>query len=1387
MADKTAPPNTTRLPRLVKKTVARRESNEFHRSLTCDIPQRRVVLGPVYKQPLTKRVRLRMSGREVMGSPSGLETPKGERLNKIEAAIEEIRDMAKGQEDVIRRVGSMEHSMKLILDKLAELGNSGDERKTKRLPSRGKNTAHRERTGLSRQGAAEESRTRTRASRMKRDESGRFISKNETISVETTPVVSTESSKEESTPETTSEREQVSPMDRREQARRVTVNSPQKNEPGLIDQPLTAFKKITSAPTFDGIKDNPKQYRDEMRRLKKLYGWDIKTAMDHVEYGMTDMAARWFAMTFTRKGRRKPSLTWEGYELAFENRFMGEKYTNRIMSEIFELRQSGDTVEHIKRVIQLIDSLGGDPMPEERVIELCYQGMDADARMHLRAAKPRTTQELIEDVTDYDKTIRAKGWKQNAPTSVNQPRQPSRPNQHQPKENEVDKRRPSWTILCESCGKNGHYSRGCKNPDPPNVIKARKEEWAKSKPWLPLIREYESQKTAGKIRSLRSTAGSPQGQRELPEPDFETDVFGLTNRMNFVGTILGREEATKLEHPTFTTDYSGQNKMAIKPIYLQRVNEKQRSLARQYVLVDNLRTEAVMDTGATVSIIPLELVRQLACKPYKWIHGLLTCADNMSVNPHSMVRLKVVFKDRSTEIDMAVLDRKCEILLGENYAWKSGLTLCYEDGFCGFKHEFCHRHCNSNQQSTAQTEAQSELNAATLYRVELVEQDWKRTGTSYPVRLREDTSIPPTSRVRVPIYIEGEVDASEIMLMEPTNDSIVRPIGGLVNTDSVIEVHNISGQTVKVMKGEKIARASALSAHEPEDYNNLVRVGGNLEPEQEAMIQELLTKYSTVFVTRDSEIGCIRGIEHSIDTGENPPIRSKPYRISIREQETVKKLIDEMLEAKIIRPSTSPWASPIVLVKKKDSDTPRFCIDYRRLNAITTPDPFPIPDMNQVIETLSENRWFSKLDVKAMYWHIRMAKDSREKTAFVVHCGQYEFNVMPFGLVSAPMTAMRMMSYVTRGFEKWCFIFYDDVLIFTETFKEHYECLELMFERLAIHSIKLSAKKCEICVNTVGYLGFVVSNKGIEPDPAKVKTIREFQSPTDITQARAFIGMCVFYRRFIKNFSAIAKPIHDCTKKNQKFVWTEQAEQAMGRLKELLASHPILVHFSPAGEHEVKCDASNYAIGAVLTQKHGSDELSGTVAYASKGLTPAQRNYSTTHKECLAVVFAVGEWRYFLYGRKFKIITDHHSLCWLKSLKDPTQRLMRWILILQEYQFDIVYSKGKLHVEADACSRLCNVSDIDLRQDEELLPDYISPAKGKPMVCFVQNEQHIDIDITELQRQDGYCQEIMNSLLNPKGKNKPRRWAKFHIWKGTLYRQSNSDPKKLLAVVPVAA
>ena len=387
--------------------------------------------------------------------------------------------------------------------------------------------------------------------------------------------------------------------------------------------------------------------------------------------------------------------------------------------------------------------------------------------------------------------------------------------------------------------------------------------------------------------------------------------------------------------------------------------------------------------------------------------------------------------------------------------------------------------------------------------------------------------------------------------------------------------------------------------------------------------------------------------------------------------------MQETLQQGVIKQSSSPWASPVVLVAKKDGTT-RFCVDYRKLNAVTKLDVHPLPRIDDSLDLLAETRYFSTLDLASGYWQVGMDPESQEKTAFATHVGLYEFTVMPFGLCNAPATFQRLMERVLAGLSRErCIVYLDDILVMGTTFEEHIANLRAVFSRLA------KAGLCKLVCREVDFLGYVISSGEIATDPKKVSAVAEFPKPTDLRAVRAFLGLTSYYRRFVPGFSRVAQPLYALTRKNALFVRNEDCEKAFIRLKTQLTEAPVLAYPRFGQRFLLETDAAGAGLGAVLSQPE-EDGSVRPIVYASRTLQNSEKNYGISELEALGVVWAV---RHYIYGHPCTVYTDHQVLKSLLNTPQPSEKLARWGMALQELDLQIEYRPGKINARADALSR----------------------------------------------------------------------------------------------------
>ena len=485
---------------------------------------------------------------------------------------------------------------------------------------------------------------------------------------------------------------------------------------------------------------------------------------------------------------------------------------------------------------------------------------------------------------------------------------------------------------------------------------------------------------------------------------------------------------------------------------------------------------------------------------------------------------------------------------------------------------------------------------------------------------------------------------------------------------------------------------SAVTEVSPSEHKvlwDIVSTITHLSNSEKELLFVLLMEYADVF-SFHSDLGRTNLTKHHIDTGDSQPIHQLPRRVSPARRQEVRQLLTEMLKNDIIQPSNSPWSSPIILVRKRDGST-RFCIDYRKVNSVTRKDAYPLPRVDDILDTLGGSKCFSTLDLKSGYWQVEVDSSSREKTAFTTSEGLYEFKVMPFGLCNAPATFQRLMNRVLCDVN-WveCLVYIDDTVVIGRTFEQHLSNLGTVLSRLRQAGLKLQPAKCKLCQKEVRFLGHVISENGIATDPEKTAVIATWPVPESKKNIQQFLGLANYYRRFIKDFGTTAKPLQRLLEKNIAFEWTQQCQGAFDHLRKCLMTTPILAFPDHSRHFMLDTDASDTGIGAILSQVQ-DDGGEAVIAYASRSLSRQEQRYCVTRWELLAVVEFIHHFRHYLLGVHFTLRTDHGSLVWIQNFKEPEGQLARWLERLQEYTFTVVHRPGNQHTNVDALSRVpCN-------------------------------------------------------------------------------------------------
>ncbi|KAL4118953.1 hypothetical protein QTP88_011831 [Uroleucon formosanum] len=482
----------------------------------------------------------------------------------------------------------------------------------------------------------------------------------------------------------------------------------------------------------------------------------------------------------------------------------------------------------------------------------------------------------------------------------------------------------------------------------------------------------------------------------------------------------------------------------------------------------------------------------------------------------------------------------------------------------------------------------------------------------------------------------------------------------------------------------------------------------HMDNEQRQSILEICEHYQDIFYLTGDTLTCTDTLTHKINIPENQePIYKRPYRLPHAQMAEIDSQIKQMEKDDIIEPSFSPWNAPLLLVKKKldASQIPKFriVVDFRALNKVTINEYHPLPNITEILDQLGQCNLFSIIDLASGFYQIKLDEKSKELTAFSTNQGHWHFKKMAMGLKTSPCSFQRSMNNVMAGIVGIkCLVYLDDIIIYGKGLLDHNEKLRDVFERLRNHNLKIQPTKCEFLKQQCMYLGHIISENGIRPDPEKIKSVLQFPIPTSVKEIKSFLGLSGYYRKFIKSYSLISKPMTNLLRKDVTFNWDTSCQEAFDKLKNILCSEPILQYPDFTKPFIVTTDASGKALGAILSQGEISQDL--PIAYASRTLSKCESNYSTTELECLAIIFAVKTFRPYLYGRKFIILSDHRALSWLFNLKDPLSKLARWRILLEEYDYEIKYKPGVLNSNVDALSRMYTIHEIK----EESYPAFLN-------------------------------------------------------------------------------
>lgn len=571
-------------------------------------------------------------------------------------------------------------------------------------------------------------------------------------------------------------------------------------------------------------------------------------------------------------------------------------------------------------------------------------------------------------------------------------------------------------------------------------------------------------------------------------------------------------------------------------------------------------------------------------------------------------------------------------------------------------------------------------------------------------------------------------------------DSLITVKNGFCKIPNPLPRHNIKfDQRMRVIPKEHFEITNPPTDNNPFEIPKQLRLN-HLNDLEKSKIIPLCHEFKDIMYYENCDLTFTSQTKHYIRTTNDRPIYAKSFRHPPAMLPEIQNQIQKLLDNKIIQPSISPYSAPVWIVPKKADASGkqkfRLVIDYRKLNEATIENKYPLPRIEEILDNLGKCTYFTTLDLAQGFHQIEMSPDSIEKTAFTVNNGHFEYLRMPFGLKNAPATFQRMMDEILREYlYKFCFVYMDDVVIFSKSLPEHIDHIKKIFKTLREVNLKVQLDKSEFLSKEVAFLGHIITPEGIKPNPSKIEAIQRYPMPKSTKEIKSFLGLIGYYRRFIKNFAKTTFPITKCLRKgHEKHIGNQEYHEAFLKCKELITNSPVLQYPDFTKSFKLTTDASNIALGSVLSQNEHP------IAYYSRTLNSAERNYSTIEKELLAIIDSTKHFRPYLYGQKFLIETDHNPLVWLSKIKEPNSRLIRWKLKLEEFNFEIKYKKGKENLVADALSRI----DINILEKNAS----IAPNTDNTVANLA------DFDLADFALNERYNDVISESLNQPQPKDK---------------------------------
>lgn len=701
---------------------------------------------------------------------------------------------------------------------------------------------------------------------------------------------------------------------------------------------------------------------------------------------------------------------------------------------------------------------------------------------------------------------------------------------------------------------------------------------------------------------------------------------------------------------------------------------------------------ALIDSGAGPSLISYSLYKELVLKDPDIKMGIKSYSRNVSnanggaMTTHGKIQLRINFDGTAMVIDFVIAEALSnDVIIGTTAMLLAKVQIDFKDKLLVFDNGRSVPLIFSDEPSLAASNvaADSPIDVISL----------------------ETTTLHPNIMKCIMVKLDRRRDINSKYLMVDNArisvfDGCVGVVRGVIDATQdgfPVTLINKTQKSVEVLAGAVVASAveagiydhaeTAPQADRERPLYNWDTSSWKISEAQKAEAVALLHEFNDCFQDKLSPGGAIRGFEFRIGRKDDGPITSKPYRRPQKDNDVIRAHNDEMLKAGVIENSVSDYSTEVLLAAKKDG-TLRFCIDYRKLNAATIKDEFPLPRIEDCIEVLKDAKYFSTMDGTSTFWQFSMSPLDRHMAAYRTQSGLYHPLVMSFGFKNAPSHCQRSMNKMFSGLMwKFLIVYLDDLVNFSKTFEDHMEAIRATLMRCRQFNLKLKPSKCKFFQTEVEYLGHIISAQGVSSDPKKIRAILNLAPPADVSQLKTFLGLVNYHKRQIDNLAGTAAPLYKLMCKDTKWEWSKECQRSFETLKRQLSSNPVMGYPDVNREFVLYTDMSNARIAGILSQADKDDVLR-VIGFYSRSLLPAEVNYSASERECLALVDSIKHFKPYLVNAHFKAITDHQSLVWLGKQQNVGQRLTRWSIELQQYSFDVIYRKGTEHVNVDALSRL---------------------------------------------------------------------------------------------------